>query len=117
MHCSSTGKIFLANMKEEELMHFLSSKTLNARTSKTITEKDALMMELSQVQAQGYAFDNEEYFEDVRCLAVPIHNRAAEVIGAIGITATSNRFSQDRNEEILNLIKNSAGNIEHKLLT
>ncbi|MBF0197555.1 MAG: IclR family transcriptional regulator [Planctomycetes bacterium] len=116
IHCSSTGKLFLADLSEEELDHILSTLTLNSRTPKTLVTAKALKAELDKVREQNYAIDEEEYFQDVRCLAAPIREASNKVIAAIGITGTSSRFSQARNEEVRLIVQSAAKKIESQLM-
>ena len=94
-HCSSLGKVLLAGMVgSENLKAFFMGETLEKRTPNTITDLDELAAELVKVVAQGYAVDDREYYEDVRCLASPVHNAFGSVIAALGITATTLTFKE-----------------------
>jgi DNA-binding IclR family transcriptional regulator len=95
-HCSSLGKVLLAGVVgSENLKAFFKGETLEKRTPNTITELDELAAELGKVLDQGYAVDEREYYEDVRCLAAPVHNAFGSVVGALGITATTLTFQED----------------------
>ena len=105
LHCSSTGKLFLADLQEQELDHLLQSCSFQQRTKNTLVSPQALKKELVKVREQNYATDDEEYFDDVRCLAAPIRGTSHRVIAAIGITATLSRFGYDRNHEVLHIVQ------------
>ena len=97
-HASATGKVLLAF--SAGITPDLCSEPLTRRTPKTLTDKQALVMELKTVRSQGFALDDEEYFEGVRCLAAPIRNSSGVVLGAIGITAAATRFTRTRIPEV-----------------
>ncbi|MFO8027201.1 MAG: IclR family transcriptional regulator [Opitutales bacterium] len=94
-HCSATGKCLLA-FGHERLLTLRQSMELSARTRRTITIWDDLDACLRQVRKQGYALDDEEYHEGVRCLGVPVRDASGRVIAAIGVTGTCQSFEKDR---------------------
>jgi IclR family KDG regulon transcriptional repressor len=59
---------------------------------------DSLSNELEQIQADGFAIDNEQAEEGVRCIAAPIW-RDNQVVASIAITGPSTRVSKDMDEK------------------
>ena len=95
-HCSSLGKVLLANViGSERLREFYKGETLIRRTPNTITDLDRLAEELDRIVAQGYSVDEEEYHEGVRCVAAPIKNAFGNIVAAVGITATTLTLSSE----------------------
>ena len=94
MHCAATGKALLATMPLERARAILSATPLVRRTERSITELAALEAELDLVRARGYALDDEEYHEGVRCLAVVVRDARGEAVGAMGVTAAATRFTK-----------------------
>ncbi len=92
LHCSSTGKIFLAFLHADRLAEVLPAESLVARTPHTLTSLAKLRKEAELTAARGYSLDNEEYHPGVRCLAVPVFGSAGQVVAALGITASTVRF-------------------------
>ena len=115
MHCSSTGKVFLAFKTDEDADALISRLSMNSRTSLTLASTEELKKELPVIREFGYAIDDEEYFDGVRCLAAPIRDAGNTVIAAIGITGTASRFTRDRNEEIAVLVKHAAKQMENRI--
>lgn len=99
-NCSATGKILLSFNHLEHLSEILPEEHRARFTPHSITDLDTLRIELRRVQALGYALDNEEYHEGVRCLAAPVRNAQGEVCAAIGLTAATVRFPESKLEEI-----------------
>ncbi|MDX2022252.1 MAG: IclR family transcriptional regulator [Deltaproteobacteria bacterium] len=99
LHCSSTGKVFLAFREGEENAE-ASVAPLQKRTARTMTDWRALIAELARVRDQGFAIDDGEYYEGVRCLAAPVRNATGQVVGAIGITAAASSFTPSRDTEV-----------------
>ncbi len=103
-YCSSLGKCLLAYQPEETVKVILSSEEMVALTNKTITSISELLTELKKVRRLGYAVDDEESRDGLRCLAVPIKNREGIVVAALSITAPTSRMPLDR----LKVIKDDA---------
>lgn len=101
LYCSAHGKIFLAYNVREPLKPFFAGEELIKRTKNTHTRISDLEKEIEKVRQQGYALDDREYYEDVRCVAAPIRGKNNEVIGAIGITATTMTFTEERIPEMV----------------
>jgi DNA-binding IclR family transcriptional regulator len=100
-HCSSLGKVLLAGVVgSENLQAFYKGEILEKRTPSTITDLDELAAELDKTVAQGYAVDDREYYEDVRCVASPVRNAFGGVVAALGITATTLTLKESMIPEI-----------------
>ena len=96
MYCSAHGKVFLAYKIKEDLALFYQNTKLVPRTSHTITDISSLKEEIRKVLKNGYAVDDMEYFDDVRCVAAPVWGKDNEIVGAVGITATTADFSREQ---------------------
>lgn len=72
VHCSASGKVFLAQMAPAQRRQLLGAVPLEACTPRTVTDLDALEQELQRVRAEGCAFDDEEFLPGLVCAAVPV---------------------------------------------
>ena len=72
VHCSASGKIFLAQMTPAQRRRLLGAVALEACTPRTVTDTDALEQELQRIKREGCAFDNEEFLPGLVCAAVPV---------------------------------------------
>jgi DNA-binding IclR family transcriptional regulator len=96
LNCSATGKILLEFIiGRENIDNFFQGTKLEKRTENSITTIAGLKKELEAIHDQGYAVDNEEYYENVRCLAAPIKDAFGKTVAAIGITATTIRLKHN----------------------
>jgi DNA-binding IclR family transcriptional regulator len=96
LHCSATGKVLLAfAIGAEKVDEYLKNTNFEKRTENTITSISSLKKEIQKILDQGYAIDNEEYYENVRCIAAPVKNAYGNTVAAIGITATTFRFKPE----------------------
>ncbi len=103
-HCSGVGKVLLSALEEEALVKALLKKGLTRFTENTITELDALKLELTECGKRGYALDNEEIEEGLKCVAAPVHEEG-RIVAAISISAHSERFNKERSRYISIVMK------------
>lgn len=114
LHCTSTGKVFLANMSDEERQHTLPD-SLRAYTPHTITDRSQLEAELNEVRNQGYAVAQEEFKEGLSAIAAPIRNHDGTVIATISISGPSYRLDKERIDTYTPYLENTAHEISSKL--
>ena len=100
MHCSGLGKVLLAHKKPAEIKWILSTHELRPMTSRTITDRETLERELIKVRRQGYAVDDGEIMESLRCVAAPIYDRDGNVKYAISISGLANSLQGERLEMV-----------------
>lgn len=91
-YCTGTGKVLLAFLNESRLNNYLHEVPLLPYTATTIIEPFQLRQELEQIRNQGFALDQGEREEDVRCVAAPVLNHKNSVIAAISISGPANRL-------------------------
>ena len=112
LHTTAMGKTILSEMSDEKRERIIDTYGLPEVTSNTITNYDILMEELATIRERGYAIDNEERIEGIRCIAAPI-TTANTVIGAVSISAPRSRMDGERfTEEISAEILSTANIIE-----
>ncbi|MBC8452765.1 MAG: IclR family transcriptional regulator [Spirochaetes bacterium] len=96
LNCTSHGKVLLAFAIEDSLENFLKNIPLERKTEHTLTTIAELQQDIGKIRSRGYALDDLEYFEDVRCIAAPVWGMDGLCIGALGITATASTFPRDK---------------------
>lgn len=90
-HCTSLGKVLLANLPAERQNLFLSRGTFPKKTEFTLTTEKELREELTRISTLGFALDQEEMENGIYCVAAPIQN-TREVIAAVSISGPSSRM-------------------------
>jgi IclR family transcriptional regulator, acetate operon repressor len=96
IYCTAHGKALLADCGTTQLKAILGSKELTRQTQQTITSIERLTRACAEIKRRGYATDESEYQEGIRCVAAPIRDKDGAVIASIGISAPSIRFPKDR---------------------
>lgn len=115
VYCSSVGKCILAYLPEERQNKIIGELEFYPYTEKTITSREELIKELEKIRELGYAVDDEELSEGVRCLAAPIYNHRGEVKHSIGISGPSLRICHDNIDSYIEKIKIAARNISYSI--
>ncbi|MFD1713360.1 IclR family transcriptional regulator [Amnibacterium flavum] len=94
LHCTGIGKTLLAYSSPERRESLLQGDLVR-RTENTITDRDALSIELDAIRDRGYAIDEIENEEGVRCVAAPVRDHLGQVVAAISVSAPAYRFTRD----------------------
>jgi DNA-binding IclR family transcriptional regulator len=91
-HSSAIGKCLLANLNSAERKAYLEDVELPPVTSRTITDRSQLELELERVRSQGGSINDGESVEGVTGVAAPIFGHDRQVIAAVSMTGPSNRM-------------------------
>ena len=115
LHCSATGKIFLAWNFADRLGAFFERVNPEARTARTITTPERMAKEIGLIQKRGYAVDEEEFYDGIRCVAVPVFNSRGHVHIALGITGVTGRLTRSRVAGCATQLKEAAATLSEAL--
>lgn len=115
LHCSATGKIFLAWNFADKLDEFFAKVRPAVRTARTIATAEAMAGEIGRVRKRGYAVDEEEYYDGIRCVAVPVFNSRGHVHIALGITGVTKRLTRARIPGCVAQLKEAAATLSAAL--
>ena len=107
-HCTALGKIMLAALAPDALDRYLARAELKANTPNSIAGAEALRREIAQVRRAGMAFDDREFDAELRCVALPVRDFSARVIGAIGISGPVWRLSVEALQKRARIVRGAA---------
>ena len=113
IHATATGKSLLC-FEDWEIVDSLLNKPLMKFTETTITTAEGYKAELAQVREQGFAIDNEELTDDVRCAAAPIFDFSGTVIACVGMSGPSSRIDFERLSVMGQMVSDAAKEITRK---
>jgi IclR family transcriptional regulator, acetate operon repressor len=91
-HARAAGKLLLALVDPSLRDAYLAKHPLERRTNNTIVDRERLEKELEEIRARGYAVDNEEFYEGLQCLAVPVEGLGGRFV--LGISVPKERFEK-----------------------
>jgi IclR family KDG regulon transcriptional repressor len=114
-HAAAGGKVLLSELSRKEIMDLYRERPLKPYGKNTITSMSRLFEELEKIKKQGYAVDDEEYYEGIRCVAAPV--RAGwKVVAAVSITGAIFTMTMDRiRNELKKLVMETAERISNEL--
>jgi len=95
-HSTALGKAMLAHLPEAEVRRIIESRGLPRRTPNTITDPGRLREELAAARARGYAIDNVENEDGIRCVGAPVMDHRGQVAGAISISGSMATITLER---------------------
>ena len=84
LHAGGASKVLLAHLPAARRAA-LTAHPLERFTARTLTDRDALKMELERVRIRGWAHDPGEYNERVQSYAVPLADGSGRVVAAASV--------------------------------
>jgi IclR family KDG regulon transcriptional repressor len=115
LHCTAVGKAILAYLSKKQVVEMIKAMGLARFTDNTITDYRALDRDLAEVRRRGYAVDNAEHEEGVRCVGAPIHNHEARVFASISVSGPSLRMTPERDGVVGELLTSKTDEISRRL--
>jgi len=117
LHCTSIGKLFLAQMDPQERAGLLRSTGLETYTRRTVTDIDELERQLAEVARDGYAITDQEYIDAVVGAAVPILGPNGRIYAGLSVSAPKSRRSLKDLKDMLPKLHDAAGHISRAYLS
>lgn len=111
MHASGIGKALLCRMDDKRQRQVLAASKLEAFTPHTLTDPEAMIADLREAKARGYAFDGEERNIGMRCIAAPVFNVFGEVVAGISVSGPTARITNDRIDALAADVMNAAARL------
>lgn len=114
VYCTASGKAMLAYLPDDRVTAILASG-MPAITPRTIVTPEAMRQHLAVVRRLGYAVDDEERTDGVRCVAAAVFGHDGEVVAAISLAAPTLRFPWERVNALGEEVALAAATISRRL--
>lgn len=114
LHTTALGKVLLAYGEEAEV-EALFAADVEKRTANTITELDEFRANLDLVRERGFAVDDVENEEGIRCVAAPVFDHEERVVASISVSGPEYRLSLEKMEELGILTRESALSLSRRI--
>jgi len=114
-HCTASGKALLAELPLERLHELFPDEQLVRLTAHSLTNREVLERELSQVRERGYATNFDESEPDVSAISAAIHDRLSRLRASLTVSAPSTRLQKDLVDQIAAATMRTAAAIEERL--
>jgi DNA-binding IclR family transcriptional regulator len=113
-YCTASGKVFLAYLPAAETDRILA-RGMDRNTATTITTPAEMHEHLAEARRQGYAVDDEERIDGVRCVASPIFDLDGNLTGTLSIAAPTVRTSRERLDRLGEAVRDAAAALSRQL--
>jgi DNA-binding IclR family transcriptional regulator len=115
LYCTAHGKALLADADERELRALYGTGPLKSYAKNTMTSVDMLVKDCALIKKRGFALDEAEYHDDLRCIAAPIRIQYGAIVGSVGISAPLSRFPKTLSRQFAEQVCQAAQNIGAQL--
>ena len=93
LHCTASGKLYLASLTARKRQQLLAALELKAYTSNTITDPNTLEAELDKIQREKFAKDECEFIDGMVAVAVPVTDAQGRVAAILACHAPDVRMT------------------------
>jgi len=108
IHATAIGKLLLAHLPSRTRRRLLAAAPLAALTDKTLTDPEALEVELREIRRDGYALNAGENTPGLIGLAVPIKAASGRVMAGLAVHGPEPRLSMDQARAALAKLQTAA---------
>lgn len=103
LHCTALGKALAATLPEERVRDILASTGTPRFTKRTITDPDQFLDALTPVRRAGYAVNDGENDDGVRCVAVALTTSSVPL--AVTLGAPQTRLPRSRVQQVVTALR------------
>lgn len=114
-YCTSSGKVLLAALPDEELSERLDRITFDPLTRFTITDKETLRSNLDDVRRAGYGVADQEGTLALYSIAVPVFNYEDRVVAAANISLQAEVHEPKEIREMLDALREEGARLSASL--
>jgi DNA-binding IclR family transcriptional regulator len=93
-HSTGLGKILLAHRPWAEVEERATVDGLPSFTPHTVSSVDRLQAQLEEARIRAVAFDHEENYPGISCVAAPVRDASSRVVAALSISLPTAKLRQ-----------------------
>ena len=108
LYCTASGKLYLSTLPKSRRKSVISKLHLEKHAKNTITDPDLLFAEIDMIDKRQVSVDNQELYDDVIAIAVPIKDKHGRFYSSLAIQAPVSRISADSSDRYLPLLREAA---------
>ncbi|MDX6297476.1 MAG: hypothetical protein QOI51_1333 [Nocardioidaceae bacterium] len=113
LHATSNGKVLLSGLDPAAMAG--EAGELRRFTANTITSIQALVRELEEVRARGYAIAIDELEIGLTAVAAPIHNSHGDTIASMSVSGPTFRIDARRLPQLAHSVMRAAEDVSFRL--
>ncbi|MEX2671979.1 MAG: IclR family transcriptional regulator [Phycisphaeraceae bacterium] len=115
LHSAAPAKAMLAALERAERDQWLDRVGFERFTANTITSRKALITDLDAARKRGYAIDDGEHNDGIRCIGAAVKNRRGEPVASIWVTGPSFRMKREDFEPLGKIVSKGAARVSARL--
>lgn len=108
LHCTASGKLFLALMPPQQCRKLLTAAPLRRHTDNTITNPERLMKALDVIREERVGTDDEEFLAGLTAVSVPVLDRQGKMCAAVAVHAPTVRMSLEQARQHVPALRRAA---------
>jgi IclR family acetate operon transcriptional repressor len=108
LYCTASGKLYLSTLPKSRRKSVISKLHLEKHAKNTITDLDLLLAEIDLIDKRQVSIDNQELYDDIIAIAVPIKDKHGRFYSSLAIQAPVSRISADSSDRYLPLLQEAA---------
>ncbi|GHU81303.1 IclR family transcriptional regulator [Spirochaetia bacterium] len=110
---SAIGRCLIAGRPEEEIKRLIMD--IRPNTTRSITDPERMRKELEKIRKNGYAIEDEEFYDGLLCVGAPILDAQDKVIAAVSISIPKIRLNMAKLPLVTEQIRETARQISMDL--
>lgn len=115
MHNTAAGKAMLSELPDDRVEAILDRWGLPGKTSRTITDREALLADLDATRERGYAVNDEELLEGFRSIGAAITGPDGSVIGGLSVGGPTYRIDIENPGDLLESMHGAVADLEAEI--
>lgn len=115
MHCTALGKSVLAFLSPQKVWTILMRHGMPRHTSRTIVALPTMEREFARIRRLGYAIDDVEFEEGVRCVGAAIFDHRGSPIAAISVSAPVSHMPLAKAHQLGMLVRDGVASISRAM--
>lgn len=113
--CTAMGKALLATWSDQQVEAFCKRNGFRRLTATSHVSFNTFMDDITEVRARGYAIDDEEHVNGLRCVAAPVWSPQGEAVCAVSVSGLSTRVGRERVPELAARVIRTADELTRKI--
>ncbi|HYZ30803.1 MAG TPA: IclR family transcriptional regulator C-terminal domain-containing protein [Crenalkalicoccus sp.] len=110
--CSATGRVLLADLPEAAAVARLAGVVFRPLTPRTVTERAAVLQQIRDAGAAGFALCDQELELGLLSLAVPVRDLAGATVAAMSVSSQpGRRGAAEMQRELLPPLREAAARL------
>ncbi|MHB1407323.1 MAG: IclR family transcriptional regulator [Desulfitobacteriaceae bacterium] len=115
LHCGASKKILLALQPTDFIEEYFKTENLVRLSDNSPMDIDLLKEELGRIRREGISITADEVELGSTVIAAPIYEHEGRLVAGLGIGGPTFRFTKEKNEEFINLLRRYSREISLKL--